>query len=677
MKIRPLMIKVSGRLKKLLHKFKKPVTELPDSEFYSTRWQGKPPDCNYFTNRINPCFFFGPQDVFDYTGILKDKFPDQTDSMVNRASEILENRFTVLGFDPVKHDGQVDWHTDFISGKKWPKLYFHKIKIVDYNDKSDIKIPWELSRFQFSPDLAKAFLITGLDEFADKFVELVESWQHENPVDIGVNWVYSMEISIRAINIIWGVYMLSDTGELAAGFIQKVIKNLYYHGLHIEKNLETIADGINTNHLVSNYLGLLYIGLLFPEYDRAQKWQQLAIEGLEREIQSQVLEDGADYENSTSYHRLVGEMFLSAFLLAQKNNLLFSSNYQARLRKMIEFSSTLTAPSGTVPLIGDNDDGFIVKLDHSQPDDHSTLIDIGSVVFNLPISDVIKHTEDKLWYLGPESLSASRIYIKPKSKLLKSSGYAAIKNDNFQLSFNAAEIYGDCLGGHKHNDLLSVSLEIDSHPVFLDAGTACYTSDPKLRNLSRSTAMHNTVIIDNREQCRFAEKALFYLSKDAQATIDFFSDTGDEVIVRGKHTGYSRLSDSPVHTRTVEVSFNRREVVITDEITGSLINKHNIKIHFLTPLDCLKCSDTQELIIGDRRKFLFGIESDTEIQSGLSVKPAYYFPRYGKKMPANLICFESESRLPLTIKSVLTFSHIHKGYNDLIEQYPAISAEPL
>src|SRR5207244_84518 len=54
--------------------------------------------------------------------------------------------------------------------------------------------------------------------------------------------------------------------------------------------------------------------------------------------------------------------------------------------------------------------------------------------------------------------------------------------------------------GHAHADALALTFTVQGIPFLIDPGTACYTTDPELRDRLRSSAMHNTVTIDGRSQ---------------------------------------------------------------------------------------------------------------------------------------------------------------------------------
>ena len=70
-------------------------------------------------------------------------------------------------------------------------------------------------------------------------------------------------------------------------------------------------------------------------------------------------------------------------------------------------------------------------------------------------------------------------------------------------------------GNHKHNDQLAFEYHLDGVPVFVDPGSHVYTSDPESRNRFRSTASHNTLMVDDVEQNEFKAEWLFRMFEKA------------------------------------------------------------------------------------------------------------------------------------------------------------------
>jgi hypothetical protein len=643
MNIGPYCLKARLKCKEIAKRFRPPSKVKPLDAFYSHHWRGPAPDSSYFSGQAR--FFFGPDHADEYREVIEARFSDSGREAIRRAERALAHTFDLLGSGEICLGKTINWHADFKSGRVWPRKAYGKIRIVYPDDKSDVKIPWELSRLQFLTDLGRAYFLTENNAYKDEFIAILRDWEAANPVDIGVNWACSMEVAIRAINIIWGMHFFRFDDDQRE-FVQSIIRLLYNHANHIGQNLEIISDGANTNHLISDYLGLYFIGLMFPEFDCSQEWLGIGLSGLENEILCQVMPDGPDYEGSTSYHRLVLEMFLSAYALGARNNVTFSQNYRDRLYNMIRFSESVTGNSGLAPLIGDNDDGYIVKLASDNPADHRPLIDVGLSLLGEAVPGALAPTEERLWYLGPGSFSQTAADTKSGPKLFAESNYAVIRCEKLHLVFNAFAVPEGNFGGHKHNDLLAFTLEIDGFPYLIDPGTFCYSSDFAMRNLSRSTNYHNTVELDSCQQNRFLARRLFFLRRDAEAKIDLWEESGDLVIVSGFHTGYGRLGNGIVHRRTITIFLSELSVVITDEFTGRHGSEHDFASRLIVPN--VKIEMAQDREVTAKRDNHRGLVIKSSGQGFLSttINQIEYFPRYGVRERGYQIEFGYRGRLP-------------------------------
>ena len=665
MQIRPFLIKLRLKFKALGAEYRPRLKPRSVDAFFQKHWKGNLPVGDFFTENNRPRFFFAEKQRDKYTIAINKQFSAKKTQIIESAEKIIANRFDLLGSGEMNLGDKIDWQLDFKSGFKWPLEYYAKIKIVDLTNDADVKVPWELSRLQFLTGLGRAHWLTNERKYKDKFVDILSDWDNKNPIEYGVNWSCSMEIAIRAINIVWGLHFFGNGGKLTAKFVSKIIRLLYYHGVHIERNLEIIDKGSNSNHLISNYLGLFYLAVLFPEFDKSQKWLTLSKKGLEQEISLQINSDGADYECSTSYHRLVFEIFLSAFLLGKQNEIKFSEDYISRLTKICRFSTAMTPQSGKVPLIGDNDDGFIVKLSNDDPHDHRALLDIASQELDIKVPDNVEPSEERLWYLGPNSLNRWPKMARRRPSLFKDTGYGIIQNDKMHLVLNACGIPEKYFGGHKHNDLLSLNLEINQTPLLIDAGTACYSSDYKLRNKSRTTSMHNTICIDNEEQCRIIERALFFMFNDARPRIDLWTVTEDKVIVSAVQNGFRRLRNKVIHRRTLEIALNKLTIDIWDEITGDGNDtvEHLIESRFLTPWNCTSDNNSNVVSINSANGDCLSINFNSDSKCHLQTVPMDYHPRYGAKAKGTQICCRIRTKLPFKLETRLRYrastSHQH------------------
>ena len=101
----------------------------------------------------------------------------------------------------------------------------------------------------------------------------------------------------------------------------------------------------------------------------------------------QVLLDGADYESSVPYHRLVTELFLGATRLADYRNTPLPPTIRDRLPAMMEFLAAVQRPDGLMPQVGDADDGRLHILSGYgtwQPQDARHLFGPAAGVFQRP-----------------------------------------------------------------------------------------------------------------------------------------------------------------------------------------------------------------------------------------------------------------------------------------------------
>ena len=83
-------------------------------------------------------------------------------------------------------------------------------------------------------------------------------------------------------------------------------------------------------------------------------------------------------------------------------------------------------------------------------------------------------------------------------------------------ALEAGVVGADGWGVHDHNDALSFEFAVGSRAFLIDPGSYAYTGDNRARNAFRSTAAHNTVRVNSREQNQVPERDLFRMDNDIQ-----------------------------------------------------------------------------------------------------------------------------------------------------------------
>jgi uncharacterized heparinase superfamily protein len=525
---------------------------------------------------FNPAsFFLGPAEQDQLVGRIRVERPEAIGATLQTAEAICSHRFDLLGSGPTALGSEIDWHRDFKSGYRWdPNTFYTRVR-YGHAPGADVKVPWELSRFQHLATLGKAYWLTGEERYTREFVAQVTHWIALNRPQFGVNWVSTMEVGIRVFNWLWGYAFFHRSPELGPAFRREFAGSLLAHGRHILSNLEQIADGKTSNHYLGNLVGLIALGFACPGFCEAELWRDYAVKEVLREIERQVHSDGGDYESSIPYHRLVTEMFLAVAILCRRNGIELPGRFSRRLQRMLDFTRWYTKPNGLAPQVGDADNGRLhILADYGtwDPRDHRHLLATGGAFFGREdlISTAAEHGEEALWLLAGSDPPGGGLPVSPLgSRAFPDSGIYIMRDGDLYLLVACGPVGTAGIGNHKHNDVLSFELHADGQDLFVDPGSFLYTPEPAWRNRFRSTAVHNTVMIDGLEQNRFGEGGLFWLHVDATPRCLAWETTPEADRFVGEHDGYVRLADPVIHRREIHLDKPNRSIRIVDGFHGT------------------------------------------------------------------------------------------------------------
>ncbi len=541
-------------------------------------------------------------------------------AVLELAGRLAAHRFDLLGSGPVDLGPEIDWQRDFKSGRRWPLEHISRL-IISYPDDSDIKVPWELSRFQHLPVLAAAYRITLERRWIEEIGAELCHWIEANPVEFGANWACTMDVAIRAANWTASLAMIDDDAPCEPWF-DTVIGSLLLHGRFIRSHLEWAAA--RGNHYLSDLVGLLAVAALFSQGVEGREWASFAVRELGAELGHQVREDGCDHEASIPYHRLVTELFVCG---AQAAGILAPGELTAgtawRIDAMLGFTRDYTRPDGLAPQVGDADDGRYLPLwDYGRldPRSHLHLFEQAGVVYSI------------------------------------AEGHAAYPHGGYWI-MRYAELFviircGDVgvygTGSHAHNDALSFELAWGSEALVVDPGSYLYTADPGARNLFRSTAFHSTLQLDGAEQNPLDEKALFVMEDQRQAEATLW-DVSDPLrpVFEGRHSGYGRLPEPAVHTRRIELDSVAARLLITDSVTSA--GAHHLDWTF--PLN--SCEATAD---GPRASARFSGGLALELTGdGLEfrVEDGWISPSYGRRIETRFLRASKQSGPPEDVSQIV------------------------
>lgn len=293
-----------------------------------------------------------------------------------------------------KDYNHIDWQVDFKSGYRYSEKIWYKNQPIAPKIGVDIKVPWELARLQHLLQMAiysikvKDKREVILKEFRNQVIDFIMM----NPVNMGVNWACTMEVAIRSINLLlsFDIFKQIDTYNILDNeFYNIFIIFINQHRTFIENNLEW-NNKVCNNHYLSNLVGLLFIEAYLGEYSENNEKYNFTVKQLLCELDKQFNEDGSNFEASTAYHVLSGELMVlsmaiisrfnlikckfnndkrfknSSFRLIEKNTNKFNAvlkytNIQEKLLLSSKFVEDITFGNKIIQ-IGDNDSGKIIKL---------------------------------------------------------------------------------------------------------------------------------------------------------------------------------------------------------------------------------------------------------------------------------------------------------------------------
>ncbi len=422
--------------------------------------------------------------------------------IVQQADRICEGKFDLLGFKDLNFGDPIDWHFEPISGKRIPLEHWSKLDYLDAEVAGDKKITWELNRHQYFMKLGQAYVLTGDERYARTFIDHIESWMTANPPKLGINWASSLEVAFRSISWLWALYFFK--GAVPAETLKRATKFLYLNARHLESYLSTYFSP-NT-HLTGEALGLFYLGTLLPEFDEAERWQQLGSEILIEQIPVHVKPDGVYFEQSSYYHRYTTDFYLHFLILSHINGIALPKTVEDALISLLDHLTYITRPDGTTPFFGDDDGGRLLMLDARAPNDFRASLATGAALFRggdymFVAGDAV---EVLLWLLGLEGLqeynSIEAHEPVETSRAFRDGGYFVMRDgwtrEANYLLFDCGP-HGALNCGHAHADALSIEVAANGRTVLVDPGTYTYTGSKELRDWFRSSQAHNTVTLDS------------------------------------------------------------------------------------------------------------------------------------------------------------------------------------
>jgi uncharacterized heparinase superfamily protein len=357
--------------------------------------------------------------------------------------------------------------------------------------------------------------------------DLVARWIRENPPGKGVGWE-PYPLSLRIVNL---VKWIARQTVLEPEWLSSLATQCDALSRRVEYHLLG-------NHLLANAKALVFGGAYLAG-ENAQRWLQLGLEILAREIPEQFLPDGGHFERSPMYHATLLADMLDLIELA---DIAGQPSLRARREPWVNVANRAL--------------NWLDAMTHTD----------GEIAFFNDAAIGIAPHPAALIQRASTLLGARTPQARPSFDLrvLRESGYCRIDlPHDGDAVLDIAPLGPDYLPAHGHADTLSFEMSLFGTRVFVNSGTSMYGgSDERLRQ--RGTAAHNTVLIDGADSSEVWGG--FRVARRAHATLHGADLAPKRIMVHGSHDGYRRLPGRNTHWR--RWTFGPDSLQIDDTITG-------------------------------------------------------------------------------------------------------------
>mgnify|MGYP001575448618 CR=1 FL=1 len=399
---------------------------------------------------------------------------------------------------------------------------------------------------------------------------------------------------MRMIALAIGFWALADDSTTTAERWVRFARLAWATGYRVFHHIGYAVSQKN-NHALSEACGLMLVAHLFPEFREAARWGETGRAVFARELRRQIYDDGSYVQHSMNYHRVMLDVSLAAFRLAELAGRPFERDLYERVGRAGEFLYQMTdADTGRVPNYGNNDGAYVLPLSECAFGDYRPVVQaVHYLVHRERLLPSGPWDEELVWLFGEDVTShgatparpgpRSREDDPPQSPLVKGGGYLPASPlgkggccDGMSVphpkgwgtresrAFEAGGYYTLRRGEswamvrcHTYRDRpgqcdpLHVDLWWRGVNVLRDCGTFRYYVPERadVEQYFASLAAHNTVEIDGVEPYERMSRFLWF--PWPRAEVRRFETGGEAPRFEGERYDYDRKPWSVLHRRAV------------------------------------------------------------------------------------------------------------------------------
>jgi uncharacterized heparinase superfamily protein len=409
---------------------------------------------------------------------------------------------------------------------------------------------------------------------------------------------------------------------------------------HLARNVETHLLG---NHYLENGAALAFVGGCF-QGPRATRWREQGRSILAEQLSEQVLADGVHFERSPMYH--CRAVYVLAMLLATRADL-FRDLVVPPLSRLRDALSLLCHPDGRIALLNDsafgiyNEPAELQEFCDGLPDlplalGSTGLASVGVVDRDLHNTGTASATLSQS--IGTNQSSRSTLASESKGCFeLPDAGFYGWRDDRgHYVLCDFGQIGPDYIPGHAHADIFHFELSLGGQRICVDTGLHDYEAT-KTRRYCRSTAAHNTVEIDGRDQCEMW--GVFRVARRGRPESVSWHPTTDGFTLSGVYRGCPGMLHRPKHERRITWR-TEKGLTVRDRVDSHRSVNAVSRVHLHPDCDVLLTAPDHAEIVYPSGRAILRTLTNTE----LWLETGPYFPEFGVQQTRPILVLAASGR---------------------------------
>ncbi len=539
----------------------------------------------------------------------------------------------------VMREPNVSWSSENTNWLSVKGLYYNFNGIDGGNpwkkiDGCDIEYSFQTNRFPNWDFLASEYYQSGDEKYAYSVIYNIMSFSRAHEIlETREEGNRLLDANLRFGNWILLFKLIINSKYMTPDICTAMLKRFY-----AATTILTDADGLLYNSSISRYCNNVKASLFFNEYTDSKRCLDYSIDWFERSMEYFFFPDGAYFEDTGGYNRVVVSAYLAVKKLMLENGIEMSERFNQTLHNAVYFNLLLRGANGETMGYGDELPGK-------------------KYAANL-------YREVVEWYNDPvveflDTLGESGEVPGFTSRLFPDSTYVFLRSD---WSKDAQMLFTNVRNGtlHGHYDDNGIILFGYGRNLLTDAGYATYTPSAE-RNSALSSLMHNTVEINGI--CQELTSRANTSTKDGYGTTDKFVTTDMVDIVSQSSRAYEHIGN--VHKRTI--TFIKPDFYIVSDLMtpkDKTVKNTYKQLWHMAPDANLSTSDGRIYSNYEGEGNLIICDSDN---SKLSKDTGIYTIAYGSYVNPEYAYFNKEGAGEITFDTVL-LPYKKKGSNVYVER---------